>query len=92
MTNPAEAANNTVAVGKKHILDQRLRIGRQHELIAKLERDGQTDLVAEALRLLAEMEQMLGTMDADYAAARERLSQASVDEPSLAKVERDTPL
>ncbi len=33
---------------------------------------------------------LLGTMEADYAAAQERLSQASVDEPSLAKVERDT--
>ncbi len=91
MTKPAEAAKNTVAVGKKHILDQQLRIGRQRELIAKLERDGHAELVAKALRLLAEMEQMLGTMEADYAAAQERLSQASVDEPSLAKVERDTP-
>ncbi len=82
MTKPAEAAKNTVAVGRKHILDQQLRIGRQRELIAKLERDGHADLVAKALRLLAEMEQMLGTMEADYAAAQERLSQASVDEPA----------
>ncbi len=29
---------------------------------------------------------MLGTMEADYAAAQERLSQASVDEPSLARL------
>ncbi len=91
MTKPAEAAKNTVVVGKKHILDQQLRIGRQRELLAKLERDGHADLVAKALRLLAEMEQMLGTMEADYAAAQERLSRSSVDEPSLAKVERDTP-
>jgi len=31
-------------------------------------------------------------LQAEYAAAQERLAQAIVDEPSLAKVERDTPM
>ncbi len=79
MTNPAEAAKT------------QLDVGRQRELIAKFQRDGHADLPAKA-RLLDEMEQTLGTIEADYAAAQERLSQASVDEPSLARVERDAPM
>jgi hypothetical protein len=92
MSSTAEAAKNTVEIGKKHILDQRLRIVRQRELIARLERDGSPDLVANAVRLLAEMVQACGRMEAEYAAAQERLSKATVDELSLAKVEQDTPM
>ena len=80
MSSTAEAAKNTVELGKKHILDQRLRIERQRELIARLERDGSPDLVANAVRLLAEMEQACGRMEAEYAAGQERLSEAAVDE------------
>jgi hypothetical protein len=47
-------------------------------------------VVAKARQLLAEMEQTLARMQAEYAAAQERLAQATVDEPSLAKVESDT--
>ena len=36
MSGTAEAAKNTVEIGKKHILDQRLRIERQRELIERL--------------------------------------------------------
>ena len=80
MSSTAEAAKNTVELGKKHILDQRLRIERQRELIARLERDGSPDLVANAVRLLAEMEQACGRMEAEYAAGQQRLSEATVDE------------
>jgi len=92
MNNPAAAAKNTVEIGKKHILDQQLRIARQRELIAKLERDGHPDVLAVALRVLVEMEQTLFGMEKHYAAAQKRLAQDAVDEPSLAKVERDTPM
>jgi hypothetical protein len=33
-----------------------------------------------------------GEMEARYAAAQDRLARRAVDEPSLAKVERDTPM
>jgi hypothetical protein len=68
MIGRAEAA----PIGKKHILDQQLRIVRQRELMTKLERDGHPDVVAEARRFLAEMEQALSEMEAHYAAAQER--------------------
>ncbi len=90
--NPAEAAKHTVEMGKKHVLDQQQRIARQNELIAKLERGGHRDSIAEALRLLTEMQETLAEMEAHLAAAHERLAQFTVDEPSLAKVERDCPM
>jgi hypothetical protein len=92
MISRAEAANNKVQISKKHILDQQLRIARQRELMANLERDGHPDVVADARRALTEMEQMLVQMETDYAAAQERLAQATVDEPSLESVERETPM
>jgi hypothetical protein len=61
-------------------------------LIARRERDGNPDLVAAAVRILGEMERMLAQIVAHYAAAQEHLVKATVDEPTLAKVERDTPM
>lgn len=92
MTRSVKATKKIIEVGKKHVLDQRLRIERHKELTAELERNGQPDVVAKARQLLAEMEQTLARMQAEYAAAQERLAQATVDEPTVAKVERDTPL
>jgi hypothetical protein len=51
------------------------------------ERDGSLDLVADAVRILGEMEQALAQMDAHHAAAQEQPPEASVDEPNPAKVE-----
>src|SRR5262249_29989728 len=51
-----------VEIGKTNILDQRRRIKRQRELIARIESDGSSDLVAEAVRILGEMEQGLAQM------------------------------
>lgn len=79
MTRSVKATKKIVEVGKKHVLDQRLRIERHKELIAKLERDG--DTVAKARQLLADMEQTLARLQAEYAAAQERLAQAMVTEP-----------
>jgi hypothetical protein len=90
MTTPAEAAQNSVKIGRKHILDQQLRIARQRALMGELEGDGHSAVLANARRALIEMEQMLVQMELDYAAAQERLAQATMDKASLAKVERDT--
>ena len=92
MSDTAAAAKKTVEIGKKQILDQRLRIERQRHLIARHERDGHPDLVADAVRILGEMERVLAQMEAHYAAAQEHLVKATVDGPSLAKVEHDTPM
>ena len=88
MSDGAQVAKKTVEIGKKQILDQRIRIERQRHLIPRHERDGYPDLVADAVRLLAEMERALARMEAHYAKAQEHLVQVTVDEPSLAKVER----
>ena len=78
--------------GPKQILDQCFRIERQLRLVARYERDGYPDLVADAVRALAEMERALARMRAHYAKAQEHLAEVTVDDPSLAKVERDTPM
>jgi hypothetical protein len=92
MSDTAVAAKKTVEVGKKQILDQCLRIERQLRLIARHERDGYPDLVADAIRILAEMERALARMRAHHVKAQKHLADVTVDEPSLAKVERDTPM
>jgi hypothetical protein len=92
MSDTAVAAKKTVEMGKKQILDQCLRVERQLRLIARHERDGNPDLVADAVRMLAEMERALARMRAHYAKAHERLADVTIDESSLAKVERDTPM
>jgi hypothetical protein len=69
MNSQAEAAKTALPVGKKQILDQQLRIDRQRELMAKLERDGSPDVLAQKRRQLVEMEQMLVQMEAAYAGA-----------------------
>jgi hypothetical protein len=65
MTSSSKSPRDTLAVGRKHILDQRLRIERHKEFSGKLERDGQPNVIAEARRLLCEMEQTLARMQAD---------------------------
>lgn len=65
---------------------------RQRELIVRLESDNHTAMSAEARGMLKTMEKLLSHMTADHAAAEERLSEVSVDEQSLEKVERDCPM
>ena len=57
MPNSAAEAQTPIEIGKTNILDQRRRIERQRGLIARLESDGSPDSVAEAVRILGEMEQ-----------------------------------
>ncbi len=85
MPDPATETQTPVEIAKTNILDQRRRIERQRELIARLESDGWE--VADAVRILGEMEQALAQMEAHHPAAREQPREASVDEPSPAKVE-----
>jgi hypothetical protein len=73
MTRSVNATKKIVEVGKKHVLDHRLRIERHKELTAKLERDGDPDVIAKARQLLADMEQTLAGLQAEYAAAQEAL-------------------
>ena len=65
MTSSVHVPKDTIAIGRKHLLDQRLRIDRHKDFIGKLERDGQPNVIAEARRLLCEMEQTLVRMQAD---------------------------
>jgi hypothetical protein len=58
-----------VEIGKTNILDQRRRIERQRELIARLECE--PDLVADEVRILGQMEQALAQMEAHHAAAQD---------------------
>jgi len=74
--NSRAEAKTALPVGKKQILDQQLRIGHHRDLMAKFERDGHLDLLAQARRQLVEMEQTLAQMEAVYAggpASRRRL-------------------
>ena len=87
MPNSVAEAHTPVEIGKTNILDQRRRIERQRGLIARLESDGSPNSVAEAVRILGEMEQAPAQMEAHHAAAQEQPLEDSVDEPSLAKVE-----
>ena len=79
MPNPGAEVETPVEIGKTNILDQRRRIERQRELIARLEHDGSPDLVADAVRILGEMEQALAGMEAHHSAAQEQPPEASVD-------------
>jgi hypothetical protein len=69
MPNPGAEIETPVEIGKTNIVDQRRRVERQRELIARLERDSSPDLVADAVRILGEMEQALARMEAHHAAA-----------------------
>jgi hypothetical protein len=71
MTSSSKSPRDTIAIGRKHLLDQRLRIERHKEFIDKLERDGQPNVIAEARRLLCEMEQTLARMQADLRRKRD---------------------
>jgi hypothetical protein len=67
--NAAHTAMSTpkdsLAIGQKRPLDQRLRIERHREFIRKLERDGPDCVVAEARRLPRELEVTLSTCKPD---------------------------
>jgi hypothetical protein len=65
-----------IEIGRANILDQRRRIEDQRDLIARLEREGSPNLVADPVRILGEMEQAHAEMRAYHAAAQEQAPKA----------------
>ena len=92
MTDPAVTAKQLVDLSRKHIEDQQCRIVRHRELMAKYERDKDAARLSEARRVLEKMQNQLAQMTAAHEAAEEHLSKLTVDEASVEKVVRDTPM
>jgi hypothetical protein len=70
MSKEIRAMGDAVALGQKHIEDQRGRVSRQRELLSTLERDGDAKLVRPARQLLREMLDTLERMLAEQRALR----------------------
>jgi hypothetical protein len=92
MDDPAVTAKQLVDLAQKHIEDHQRRIAWQRELVAKYERDDDTARLPTSRRVLERMQKQLAQMTAAHAAAEEHLSKLTVDEPSVEKVVRDTPM
>jgi hypothetical protein len=92
MTDPAVTAKLLADLARKHIEDQQNQIVRQRELMAKYERDDDVARLSEARRVLENMQKQLAQMTAAHVAAEENLSKLTVDEASVEKVVRDTPM
>ena len=92
MDDLAVTAKQLVDLARKHIEDQQCRIARQRELMAKYERDDDVARLSEARRVLEKMQKQLAQMTKAHVAAEEHLSKLTVDEASVEKVVRDTPM
>ena len=92
MTDPAVTAKQLVDLARKNIEDQQRRISRQKELMAKYERDDDVARLSGARLILERMQKHLAQMTAAHVAAEEHLSKLTVDEASVEKVVRDTPM
>ena len=92
MTDPAVTAKQLVDLARKNIEDQQRRIARQLELMAKYERDDDVARLSGARLVLERMQKQLEQMTAAHAAAEEHLAKLTVDEASVEKVVRDTPM
>jgi hypothetical protein len=92
MTDPAVTAKLLADLARKHIEDQQNRMVRQRELMAKYERDNDLARLSQARLALEKMQKQLAQMTAAHMAAEEHLSKLTVDEPSVEKVVRDTPM
>jgi 2-keto-3-deoxy-galactonokinase len=92
MDDPAVTAKQLVDLAKKHIEDQQCRIVRQRELLAKYERDDDVARLSGARLVLERMQKQLAQMTAAHVAAEEHMSKLTVDEASVEKVVRDTPM
>ena len=92
MTDPAVTAKQLVDLARKHIEDQQHRIVRQRELMSKYERDNDVARLSDARCVLEGMQKQLALMTAADVSAEENLSKLTVDEASLEKVVRDTPM
>jgi hypothetical protein len=92
MDDPAVIAKQLVDLARKHIEDQQSRLVHQRELIAKYERDDDVARLSGARLVLERMQRQLAQMTAAHVAAEAHLSKVSVDEASVEKVVRDTPM
>jgi hypothetical protein len=92
MDDPAVTAKQLVDLARKHIEDQQTRIGRQRELVAKYEREDDVARLSQARLVLEKIQRQLAQMTAAHVAAEEHLSKLTVDEASVEKVLRDTPM
>ena len=92
MTDPAVTAKQLVDLARKNIEDQQRRIAQQRELMAKYERDDDVARLSGARRILERMQKQLAQMTAAHVAAEEHLAKITVDEASVEKVVRDTPM
>ena len=92
MENPAVSAKQLVDLARKHIEEQQCRIVSQRELMAKYERDDDVARLSGARLVLERMQKQLAQMTKAHVAAEEHLSKFTVDEASVEKVVRDTPM
>ena len=92
MDDLAVTARQLVDLARKHIEDQQCRIARQRELMAKYERDDDVARLSAARLVLERLQKQLAQMTKAYAAAEEHLSKLTVDEASVEKVVRDSPM
>jgi hypothetical protein len=92
MADSAVTAKLLADLARKHIEDQQNRMVRQRELMAKYERDNDLARLSQARVALENMQKQLAQMTAAHMAAEEHLSKLTVDEASVEKVVRDTPM
>ena len=92
MEDPAVTAKQLVDLARKHIESQQSRIVRQRELTAKYERDDDVARLPGARLVLEKMQRQLAQMTAAHVAAEEHLAKLTVDEASVEKVVRDSPM
>ena len=92
MTDPAIIAKQLVDLARKNIEDQQSRIARQREPIAKYEQYDDVARLSGARLVLERMRKQLAQMTAAHVAVEEHLSKLTVDETSVEKVVRDTPM
>lgn len=69
-----EAVMEKVELTQKHITDQRQRVARHKELIAKLKRDNKQDILPAARELLRDLEQVLAGMMVEQFRTRDELA------------------
>jgi hypothetical protein len=92
MDASAVIAEQLVALARKNIEDQQSRIARQRKLIVKYEQDNDASRLSGARIVLERMQKQLARMTAAHVAAEEYLSKLTIDEASVEKIVRDTPM
>jgi septal ring factor EnvC (AmiA/AmiB activator) len=80
------------AATAKQLVDLERRIAQQRALMAKYEQDDDVARLPAARLVLQQMQKQLAQMTKAHVAAEEHLSKLTVDEASVEKVVRDTPM